>query len=283
MVEQDDRTHSGRRATKLSAAKIPPMDREDQWAFAKWVPRFREKIRTDERMAAWDALAKKRCLPGDLEWAFYWAIDSMETASYVPAKLRAFAKASGEVRRKIRDLWPSLGVMMRLKILRYPVWSLFFGLLQLEKEEAVRFTKFLRELAQFEACLKLFPGKKTAASTLAQAQAECEAHGQVILQLFLKVFTGSVCHKETAVLLEAAGEAYNLDVSPSFSEAAVAQRYKRFIRSHGDEAKEIKRDLRMLRAERVKENQPLELIPFLIAREKGRARELMDLIDRRPL
>src|SRR5438445_9056046 len=88
MVEQDDRTHSGRRATKLSAAKIPPMDREDQWAFAKWVPRFREKIRTDERMAAWDALAKKRCLPGDLEWAFYWAIDSMETASYVPAKFR---------------------------------------------------------------------------------------------------------------------------------------------------------------------------------------------------
>ena len=92
-----------------------------------------------------------------------------------------------------------------------------------------------------------------------------------------------MCHKETAVLLEAAGEAYNLDVSPSFSEAAVAQRYKRFIRSHGDEAKEIKRDLRMLRAERVKENQPLELIPFLIAREKGRARELMDLIERRPL
>jgi hypothetical protein len=79
----------------------------------KWRPRFHERIgltrskgaktatkeqdaQIPEANIAWNALSNK-CNPEDLEWAFFWAIDSHDTALDLPQKIRAFYKqAFGE-------------------------------------------------------------------------------------------------------------------------------------------------------------------------------------------
>jgi hypothetical protein len=154
MTKRNDRTRAGQETANLSDLTIRSLDRQTRFSFDRWLPRFRAEIRTNEKAAAWKALKKAGCHSHDLEWAFYWAIDSIDTASYVPAKLRAFREESLNVLREILRLQPAVNTLMELQVLQEPVWQLFFGLHELPTTEAVRFFRFQVQLAKFQAMLK---------------------------------------------------------------------------------------------------------------------------------
>ena len=101
MTKPNDRTHLEPGTARLSDVTIRSLDSQTQRGFGKWAPRFSERICTRERAAAWNTLEEAGCLHEDLVWAFYWAIDSIDTATDVPNRLRAFRRDSIEVLREI--------------------------------------------------------------------------------------------------------------------------------------------------------------------------------------
>lgn len=275
MAPRNDRTHSGENSINLSDLTIRSLDEQTQWEFGKWLPRFRIELRTNERTEAWNALEEAGCRSQDLEWALYWAIDSIDTASCIPAALLAFRKESLNVLRVIRELRPSVQRLMEARVLLEPVWRLPFGFFKLPTREVVRFGRFQEDLSQFETRLKQFTGRSATSKSITHLRAGPAAHGEAILHVFVEEFGDRVHHEESSILLEAAADAYNLE-GTKFTEQAVTQRYTRYRAHHQREVKEIRDDMKAFRAERVMNNKPVDLIPFLLSREKIRAGEALE-------
>jgi hypothetical protein len=277
MAKQRDRTHSGKSEANASGWTIRSLDGQARSAFSKWLPLFQKRIGTDELTAAWNVLLKG-CDPQDLEWAFYWAIDNLDTADYAPEKLRAFHDQSVNVLHEIESLRPAVNKLVESKMLGEPMWYQYFALLRLPLEDAYRFRRFPADLARFEARLRLFKGRKRSGVSAKTVNARVSAHWGAVLHFYIKECTGDLHHEETSVLLEAAAEAYNLETKTSFSQGAVEHRFTRFCRDHRKEVEEIERDIRLFRTKRLNSNDRLDLIPSLIAMAKAQAQVLIDEI-----
>jgi hypothetical protein len=284
MTKQNDRTHSGKSEANTSGWTIQGFDSQARWAFSKWLPRFEKIIRTDELTADWNSLLTG-CDSQDLQWALYWAIDSLDAADHAPKKLRAFHEQSVDVLRKIKSLRPALHELVESRVLGEPVTHLYWLFFGLPIEEIIRFWGLPTDLAWFEARLKLFTGRRAPSSgaRFAKVGATAAARRGAVVHVYVTECMGDPHHRETSVLLEAAAKAYNYDGRRSFSQGAVEHRYTRFCRYHREEVKEIECGVRELLSKRSKSAARVDLIPYLMARDRARAQPAIDYVKERYL
>lgn len=269
MKRQNERTHSGQTPVKVSDLTIGTLDRQTRWEFGKWIIRFQQRIRAGERAAAWNTLGEG-CLDEDLYWAFFFAIDDIDSATSFPSRFLTFREDSFDVLREIRRLRPTVHKLMEAKLWAEPLWYQFLGFYELPLKQVLQFWKFQYELAFFEARLKQFTGRGTSRTTVTALKASIASHGEAVLHIYVKESTGKFYYEETSILLEAAAQAYNLEAGTSFAQDAVSHRYTRFRKKHRKDVEEIRRDIGELWSQRLNNNMRLDLIPYLMARRKAR-------------
>src|ERR1035437_2115854 len=111
---QNNRTSSAEDQQKMSVT-VEGLDRDLRLGFIKWLPRFQTRIENAPGAAqAWDTLLEG-CNEQDLEWAFYWAVDVIDTGTYLPKSLKKFHRKSADLLRGMRTLRPVLKDVMDAK------------------------------------------------------------------------------------------------------------------------------------------------------------------------
>jgi hypothetical protein len=238
------------------------------------MPRFWEKIGKPGRRAAWETLIAAGCLPTDLEWALYWAIDTFDTASHLPSAFQQFHRESLKVLRDIRRLRANLDSLMNVKSLGEPIWWFYSGFFEFSMKEAFRFWQLQPNLARFEKNLKQFGGRNSRTFKLAPLKSMCACHSELILHVYVEVSTKRLFHKETSILLETAADAYSLD-DIEFTHDAVVRRYNRCRSKYRNTFDQIRSDILWLYSQRINEDKRLELIPTVIERHRERAKTLV--------
>jgi hypothetical protein len=291
---------------------VESLDRGLRLGFKNWVRRFQTAINNAPgAVQAWKVLSEE-CNEQDLEWAFYWAVVRVETDMYAPEVFREFHRKSHKLLRDMLRLRPTLKEVMACKVGGVPVWYQYFGFLGLSEKEAVRFWVFQAYFDLFVAKLFLSVGKgkgsespglvsRSPRGRLAMKVGSGKTPGGLpkplappiellnfnakdctialpaeLLQLYIKGETGRPHHEEVSVLLQLAADAYGLDEVGSGD--AIEKRYKRFCRDHPGKVKEIMDDISEMWRKRIDDNERVDLIPFLVAREQARAKPIIDYI-----
>ena len=269
---QNKRTRSAEDQQKVSVT-VESLDRDLRLGFIKWLPRFQTRIENSPGAAqAWDTLLEG-CNEQDLEWAFYWAVDVIDTGTYVP-NLKEFNGKSADLLRRMRTLRPLLKDVMDAKVAGVPFWYAYFGLLGFSRKDAFRFRKFWADFTWFEEKLALCTG--TTKGPRKRPKLRLALPGE-LLHCYVREGTGRPHHEEVSVLLEIAAKAYGLDVR-IFSQGAIEKRYKRFCRDHPQKVKELNDDIRELWRKRIEDNDRVDLIPFLVARERAREKPVIEFV-----
>jgi len=290
---QNNRTGKTDDQQKVSLT-VGSLDRELRLGFKKWLPRFQAAI--DEAPGAtdtWESLSE-RCNEQDLEWAFYWAVDVMDTETYLPEILEEFGQKSRELLRNMQILRPLLKEVLLIKGAGIPVWHHYFGFLGLSEKEAIRFLSFQAYFDWFAAKLTLCVGKGKGSGLVSRSTKERSdlpvrkakkrrRHSKTtgvlpaeLPYLYVRDSTGRPHYEEVYLLLELAADAYGLD--EFLSRDALDQRYKRLRHDHPHKVKEIIDDISEMWRKRIEDNERIDLIPFLIAREKARAKPIIDYV-----
>jgi hypothetical protein len=269
---QNKRTRSAEDQQKVSVT-VEGLDRDLRLGFIKWLPRFQTRIENSPGAAqAWDTLLEG-CNEPDLEWAFYWAVDTIDTGTYLPS-LKTFHRKSFDLLRRMRTLRPVLKDVMDAKMAGVPIWYAYFGLLGFPRKDAFRFWRLWADLTWFEEKLALCTGKTK--GSMNRPKAPLALPGELV-HLYVKECTGRPHHEEVSGLLEIAAEAYGLDVKV-FSQEAIEQRYKRFCRDYPQKVQELNDDIRELWRKRIDDNERPDLIPFLVAREQAREKPVIEFV-----
>ena len=269
---QNNRTRSAEDQQKMSVT-VEGLDRDLRLGFIKWLPRFQTRIENAPGAAqAWDTLLEG-CNEQDLEWAFYWAVDVIDTGTYVP-NLKEFNRKSADLLRRMRTLRPLLTDVMDAKVVGVSFWYVYFGLLGLSRKDAFRFARFWADFTWFEEKLALCTG--TTKGPRKRPNPPLALPGK-LLHLYIKECTARPHHEEASVLLAIAAGAYGLDVKV-FSKDAIEQRYKRFCRDHPQKVKELNDDIRELWRKRIEDNERPDLISFLVAREQAREKPVIEFV-----
>lgn len=292
---------------------VGSLDRDLRLGFKNWLPRFQAAVDDAPRTAdAWEALSEK-CNEQDLEWAFYWAVVRIKMELYAPEAFKDFQRKSHKLLRGILRLRPTLKEVMACKFDGTPVWTQYFAFLGLSRREAVRFWIFQAYFDLFAEKLALSVGEEKASESSGSVSAytgeklglsvrivkksgskskppveppsellhfnteDCRfAVPGELLYLYIIDCTRRPHYRQVSVLLELAAKAY--DLYAVFTQDAVEQRHKRFSRDHPQKVKEIKDDISEMWKKRIEDNERVDLIPFLFAREKVRTQPIIDYV-----
>jgi hypothetical protein len=179
---------------------------------------------------AWNKLVVAGCVSKDLEWAFYNAIDCLDSAIDGFKQGKEFLRQRNSVISEVRRLRKDFGQLTSLQLLGEPAYQVILAALTFEKVPPV-FGLFDAILAQLDGLLTLM-NPIVGYGKIKKPQSSVACGGEALVRLYVQEFTGREFLEETSDLLECSAAAYGLGEERSFSSEAVNRRYKRYLRDH---------------------------------------------------
>jgi hypothetical protein len=175
---------------------------------------------------AWQKVLEQNCDPRLVKSALYYAAKGSSLAHEAPVALAQYIAGKKRILTHLSELKNELRLLASLKCgtehVTNELW-LFFGL---RKEHVLFFETFptlIDRLQRILAVPQVQPQRRYAKRTAKYIESV-----EAPLHIYLKETTTKLLSPQTAVLLEAAADAYGLECPPAYDEGTVAKRYRRF-------------------------------------------------------
>lgn len=209
--------------------------------FRRWEIGFNAEMKLDEANLgkAWSKLIEERCDPDALKSALYYAAVVLTSAYELPQRFDAFSRAKEETLAQLAKLKKALESLMLPSFRSQAMADRIFRVYGVARKHVRFFRNFPSTLQRFEDILEFvhFPRDRPGTKAFSEI-----ARGEALLHLYVEETTGRMFPAETAILLKAAAEAYDVKHLPSYDVDAVNRRYRRWFRARKD------RDYRNLKA-----------------------------------
>jgi len=215
----------GKKQTRIGQPKrVFGKSRQDE--FGRWERAFEARLELPDPKTAWLTILQQDCDPRVVKSALYYAAKHSFLAREAPEALAEYIAGKKRILSHLSELKNELRALTSLKCgteyLTNELWE-FFGFRRQHVRFFKRFPAKIDRLERVLAVPKVRPQRLYAKRT----PKYIDSH-EAPLHIYLEETTGKLLMPQTAVLLEAAADAYGLEYPPGYDVGTVAKRYKRF-------------------------------------------------------